>query len=359
MQSLGGLVRARLPHQLKQADLLLILSVIPILLVFALAPETFGLSWSGFGKLGRGGLLFVLFFLGFELMDFRKTAKPRVTRTRKIAIAILVMLALSYFGAVAAVGQFTNSIYGIGRDLGVSEDVINSWLMAVDYLALTLYIMGLVGAFFGARAILGIFAAIIFSAGMLMVYLLDAFFPYGSLGPLQFWANFVVAGVAVLSKGFGLPIYGFANTLTILGKHGTYRLFVFWPSVGVHSMLIYSLVMILLSTRLAAPAKRKIVYASVGVVGTILLNVMRIFLISYYGYLYATSSADLDAFHNSIGEFLFPLWILAFIAIVLNIESRLSAGSKRVALQKLDTPEIAIRRKELSSSVTVNFLGGR
>lgn len=328
MRALIGSVRRRLPHQLKLADLFLVLSAIPILVAFAFAPDTFGLSWAGFGKLGRGGLFFVLFFLAFELMDFRKIAKPRLNRTRKIAIVILVGLALFYFGAITAVGQFTDSVYWAGRILGASGEVSNSWLMAVDYMVLTLYVMGLAVAFFGARSILSILAAVVFSAGMLIMYLLDAFFPYGSLGPLQFWANFVVAGVALLSKIFGLPIYGIGNMLTILGKHGTYRLYVFWPSVGVQSMLIYSLVMILLAARLVAPAKRKLVYAITGVAGTIFLNVTRIFIIAYYAYVYATSGADLDAFHNSIGEFLFPLWILAFIIIVLNIESRLTARAK-------------------------------
>ena len=46
-------------------------------MLFALAPGTFELSWAGFGKLGRGGLFFVLFFLAFELWDFRKTHKPQ------------------------------------------------------------------------------------------------------------------------------------------------------------------------------------------------------------------------------------------------------------------------------------------
>jgi thaumarchaeosortase len=329
MRALIGSVRQRLPHQLKLADLFLVLSAIPILLAFVLRSDTFGLSWAGFGKLGRGGLFFVLFFLAFELMDFRKTAKPHLNRTRKIAIVSLVGLALFYFGAITAVGQFTDSVYWVGRILGASGEVSNSWLMAVDYVILTLYVMGLAAAFFGARSILSILTAVVFSAGMLIMYLLDAFFPYGSLGPLQFWANFVVAGVALLSKIFGLPIYGIGNMLTILGKHGTYRLYVFWPSVGVHSMLIYSLVMVLLAARLVAPVKRKLVYAITGVAGTIFLNVARIFIIAYYGYVYATSGADLDAFHNSIGEFLFPLWILAFIIIVLNIESRLSARAKR------------------------------
>ena len=329
MRALIGSFRQRLPHQLKLADLILVLSAIPILLAFAFAPDTFGLSWAGFGKLGRGGLFFVLFFLAFELMDFRKIAKPHLNRTRKIAIVILVGLALFYFGAITAVGQFTDSVYWVGRILGASGEVSNSWLMAVDYMILTLYVMGLAAALFGARSILSILTAVVFSAGMLIMYLLDAFFPYGSLGPLQSWANFVVAGVALLSKIFGLPIYGIGNMLTILGKHGTYRLYVYWPSVGVHSMLIYSLVMVLLAARLVAPAKRKLVYAITGVAGTIFLNVTRIFIIAYYGYVYATSGADLDAFHNSIGEFLFPLWILAFIIIVLNIESRLSARPKR------------------------------
>lgn len=329
MRALIESVRQRLPHQLKLADLFLVLSAIPILLAFAFAPDTFGLSWAGFGKLGRGGLFFVLFFLAFELMDFRKIAKPRLNRTRKIAIVILVGLALFYFGAITAVGQFTDSVYWVGRILGASGEVSNSWLMAVDYMILTLYVMGLAAAFFGARSILSILTAVVFSAGMLIMYLLDAFFPYGSLGPLQFWANFVVAGVALLSKIFGLPIYGIGNMLTILGKHGTYRLYVFWPSVGVQSMLIYSLVMVILAARLVAPAKRKLVYAITGVAGTIFLNVTRIFIIAYYGYVYATSGADLDAFHNSIGEFLFPLWIIAFIIIVLNIESRLSARATR------------------------------
>jgi thaumarchaeosortase len=333
-----GSLKKRLPFELKTADALLALSAIPVLFLLVLAPDTFGLSWAGFGKLGRGGLLFVLFFLWFELLDFRKVAKPHVTRTRKAAIAILFALALTYFGGLGLAGQFTDFIYSIGRNLGASGDVSNSFLMATDYLVLTLYIAGLAAAFFSARAVLGIFTAIVFSAGMLIMYLLDAFFPYGSLGPLQFWADFIVAGVGFLSSGFGLPIYGFNNVLTILGKHGTYQLIVFWPSVGVHSMLIYSLVMVLLAARLAAPASRKIMYAIAGVGGTVFLNVTRIFLIAYYGYEYAVSGADLDAFHNSIGEFLFPIWIVVFLLIVLNIEGRLQAKARRTMLERERAP---------------------
>jgi thaumarchaeosortase len=321
-------LEAKLLRRLRSADLLLILSAIPVLLLFALAPQTFELSWAGFGKLGRGGLFFVLFFLAFELWDFRKTNKPRLDSLRKMTAAILLALALLYFGEVGLAGWFTNLIYSVGKALGAAGDVSNSWLMANDYVVLTLYLTALTVTLFGARGVRGVVTPVVFSTGMFVFYTLDAFFPYGSIGPLQFWANFIVGGVGLLSRGFGLPIYGLSNTLTIAGMHGFFRLVVYWPSVGVQSMLIYSLVMILLAAKLDSPLRRKLIYTSVGVVGTIFLNVLRIFIIAYYGYAYAYTGQELDAFHNSLGEILFPIWIVAFLAVVLQIEGRLMARKK-------------------------------
>ena len=175
---------------------------------------------------------------------------------------------------------------------------------------------------------------IVFSLGMLIFYMLDAFLPYGSIGPLQFWANFIVAGVATFAKVFGLPIYGLTNHLTIVGIHGEYRLVVYWPSVGVQSILIYSVVMVVIAAKLQAPRIRKIVYAVIGVAGTVFLNVVRIFSIAYYGYAYATSGEQLDAFHNAIGEVLFPIWIVVFLAVILKVEDRLAFTSKTRAKKK-------------------------
>jgi len=306
---------------LKDADLLLILCALPVILLFLIAPNTFELSWAGFGKLGRGGLFFVLFFLGFEVFDFRGNAHFRLTQGRRFAACALVVLALLYFGAVGADEAFVSLIYSIGRGLGAAGDVSNSWLMSVEYLVLALYMIGLAVTLFGLRTIRIIVTPIVLSLGMLTFYLLDAFFPYGEIGPLQFWANFIVAAVAVLAKVLGLPIYGLGNYLTIAGTKGFFRLVVYWPSVGVQSMIIYSLVMIVVAAKLDAPMRRKVTYGVVGVAGTILLNVIRIFTIAYYGYAYATTGQQLDAFHNSIGEVLFPIWIALFLVIVLHIEN--------------------------------------
>ena len=328
MQFLMKRFKSNAIRRLRSADLLLILAATPVLLLFALAPGTFELSWAGFGKLGRGGLFIVLFFLAFELWDYRKTAKPRLDRPHIAVTIIILMLGLFYFGAAGIAGWFTELIYSVGKALGAAGEVSNSWLMATDYAAMTVYLLALSMVLFSVRAVRAVITPVILSIGMVIFYLLDAFFPYGSIGPLQFWANFIVAAVGSLSWIFGLPIYGFSNLLTINGTHGFFRLAVFWPSVGVQSMLIYSLVMILLAAKLDSPLRRKVIYATIGVIGTIFLNVARIFIIAYYGYAYAYTGQELDAFHNSIGEILFPIWIVVFLVIVLHVEGRLARREK-------------------------------
>ena len=325
--SLEAILSATKRH-IKPADILLILSALPIIILFVLAPNTFELSWAGFGKLGRGGLFFILFFLGFEILDFRRAARLRLTLARKAITGALVLAGMMYFSLIGADTAFVDLIYSIGRSLGAAGEVSNSWLMGMDYLAITLYVTGLAVTLFSIRAIKEVVTPIVLGTGMVIFYLLDAFFPYGEIGPLQSWANFIVAAVGLLSKGLGLPIYGLGNYLTIVGTRGFFRLAVYWPSVGVQSMIIYSLVMVVIAAKLDSPLKRKLIYALVGVGGTMLLNVLRIFAIAYYGYAYATTGQQLDAFHNSIGEILFPIWIAIFLVIVLQIENSIAKKEK-------------------------------
>lgn len=299
-----------------------ILFAMPIALLFLVAPESFLWFWPGMGNLGRGGFLFVLFFLVFELMDYRKIASPHLSRNRKLAIAAVFLLGLAYFGAIALFKPLTDFIYRVGPP-GGSGGYSVSWLMATEYMALTAYLVGLAVAFFGWRSIPKIITGIVISAGMMIFFLLDAFFPYDQLGFLQAWANFIVAAVIFIMRGLGFPVFGAGNTLTIIGAYGLWSLRVFWQSVGLESMLIFSLVMIVLAAKLSAPKKRKIMYAAVGAVGTVFLNVVRISIISYYGVCCATSMKGLDYFHNMVGQFLYPVWIIAYLYIVLEIENRL------------------------------------
>jgi hypothetical protein len=73
-----------------------------------------------------------------------------------------------------------------------------------------------------------------------------------------------------------------------------------------------------------------------------LFNVVRISIIAFYGYAHATSGTDLDAFHNSNGEFLFPVWIVVFLWVVLDAEGRLAARSKHAIMKNAQTPAAAM-----------------
>ena len=316
-------------RRLSDRDLYLIFAATPILLLFAVAPDSFLLSWAGFGQLGRGGLFFVLFFLGFDLLSFGKTDKIHWSRNRKIKVAVLVAAASLYFVEVGLGQTLTNLIYALGKWLGASGQVSNSFLMSTDYFADTVYLTLLAITLFNVSTIRRVIVSIAFGLGMLIFYLLDAFFPYGSIGPLQFWANFIVAAVATLASVFRLPIYGLTNHLTIFGLHGTFPLVVYWPSVGVQSILIFSLVMVVIVAKLEAPPLRKAIYATVGVTGTVCLNIVRIFTISIYGYVYATSGQQLDAFHNVIGEIIFPIWIVIFLMVIIGIEDKIAPIPKK------------------------------
>jgi thaumarchaeosortase len=370
-----GLLPGRLVNILRSVsgrDVLLILAATPIVFLFVIAPQTFELSWAGFGQLGRGGLFIILFFLGLDLLDFEK-GKIHWTMRRKLEAAIIVVIGVFYFvevgvsqagyspGTVDALalglnqghidfglifeGGLTNFIYALGRVLGASGDYSNSFLMATDFIADTIYIALLSIILFTASALRRIVTPLLFGLGMLFFYLLDAFLPYGSIGPLQFWANFIVAGVAFLAMVFGLPIYGFTNHLTIVGLHGYFGLVVYWPSVGVQSVLIYSVVMVVIAAKLQAPRIRKIIYAVVGVVVTVLLNVVRVFSIAYYGYAYATSGQQLDAFHNTVGEVLFLFWIVAYLFLIIEIENRLTRPRRVPRKRKKSVPKrIRVRK---------------
>jgi thaumarchaeosortase len=274
-------------------------------------------------------LFFSLFFLAFDVLAFNKTAKIQWTTRRKIASGLMVCAGAAYFVEVGLGQTLTAFIYSVGSSLGASGQVSNSFLMSTDYMAFIVYMVVLTIALFNTRTVPKVSTVLIFSAGMVTFYLLDAFFPYGSIGPLQFWANFIVADVAALAWLFRLPIYGLSNHLTIFGKHGIFPLVVYWPSVGVQSILIYSLVMLVLAAKLDAPVLRKVIYSVVGIAGTVMLNVTRIFAISLYGYLYASSLGQLDAFHNVIGEVLFPIWIVAYLVIIIHVEDRLAGRAKQ------------------------------
>jgi len=80
--------------------------------------------------------------------------------------------------------------------------------------------------------------------------------------------------------------------------------------------------------KLQTSVRRKLVYAALGAVGTFFVNIVRIFLIIYYG---AFIDVNLRMFHESVGEVLFTIWIVIYLLTVTAIEARTARRLKPLA----------------------------
>jgi thaumarchaeosortase len=106
------------------------------------------------------------------------------------------------------------------------------------------------------------------------------------------------------------------------GDHGPFALQVFWPSAGVHSIIIYSLVMMAFLFKMNIPPKRKAVYFVLGIIGTISVNMIRIFSLSLFALKISTNVAAFEEFHSVAGEIMFLPWLFVFLLIVTYVETK-------------------------------------
>lgn len=316
----GGAIAHSRPFRVKP-DALIPISLMPILYLAVVDPDSFIRGWSGFGQLGRGGFLFLAFFLIMDWFDSRK--KFRFTRgKRQVVLISMASMAtiLAFYLLLSLPTDLYTRLLRSGYWLGVSFSTWPSWLLAWEQLIFTAYVIALVGSSLGLRAVRKLPIPLVYTIGMTVIFLLDGFFPYGSLGALQAWVNVVVPIVTSILRVVGVNVEGYSNILRIQGDRGLFVLQIFWPSAGVHSMIIYSIVVLVLMFKLEAPRRRKIVYALVGAGGTAFVNILRIAMIGLYANWYANSFQDLETFHDVIGEILFLIWIVVFVSAIVKIE---------------------------------------
>ena len=112
------------------------------------------------------------------------------------------------------------------------------------------------------------------------------------------------------------------NLMFLQGEHGPFALQVFWPSAGVHSVIIYSLVMMAFLLKMNIQRKRKALYFSLGILGTIIINLIRIFSLSLFALKVSTNPAEFEEYHSVAGEIMFLPWLFVFLLVVTFIESR-------------------------------------
>ena len=283
----------------------------PILFAMIVYPDSISWSWNE----GRGGYLFALVFVVAELIGL----KIIISKKRLLSVIPMAFLIIAYLASL----EYGLREYIIESAQTFDVQLIDSWTWMWDFVVMAIFIVVALNILFGKRWIRIAPAGPIFLTGTAIILSLDAFFPYDTLGPLQYVVPYFVQVnvwlVTVLDLGTAVAR---DNVMFLRGDHGSMALQVFWPSAGVHSIVIFSLVIGAFMLKLNIPRNRKAVYFILGIIGTIIVNLIRIFSLSWYALKVTTDPVAWEEYHKIAGEIMFLPWLFAFIFIVIMIESR-------------------------------------
>jgi thaumarchaeosortase len=297
----------------------------PILYTLVAYPDTFILSWNE----GRGGFLFAIAFIGAELVGL----KYSLAKKRLLMVAVMAALTISYFIALP---------YGLSDYIRNGKDAYNvslvdSWMWMWDFIVMAIFVASSLLLLFGKKWYKIASAGMIYLAGSALILALDAFFPFDSLGPLQIIVPIYLQidqavidfiDTSVINVGpqtpnnSAEPALARGNLLVMNGLHGPFALQVFWPSAGVHSMIIYTLVMLALLIKMDMPLPRKLIYFAAGTLGTVATNLVRIVSLSLYALVVTTDVQEWEAFHSIAGEIMFLPWLGIYLGVVIYIENK-------------------------------------
>ena len=275
----------------------------PILFAMIAFPDSIAWSWNE----GRGGYFFALIFIVAELIGLKIVISKK---------KLLVVLPL----ALATIAYLISLEYGLREYIIESAEffdvqLIYSWTWMWDFVVMAIFIVAALSIFFGKRWIRIAPAGPIFLIGTAIILSLDAFFPYDTLGPLQYIVPyFVQANVWIITTlDLGTAVAR-DNVMFLRGDHGSMALQVFWPSAGVHSIIIFSLVIGAFMLKLNIHRNRKAIYFILGIIGTIGVNLIRIFSLSWYALKVTTDPVAWEEYHKIAGEIMFLPWLFAFIS---------------------------------------------
>jgi len=306
----------------KNTILSMLLIASPILFVLAVYPDSFSMSWNQ----GRGGFLFGLAFIVAEIIG----VKFIVSKRRLIFGIPLAVVTIIYFVLL----DFGLHDYIINAAPAFNVQLIYSWEWFWDFLVITIFAISTSILMFGKKWIRIVIAGPVFLGGSAIILSLDAFFPYDTLGPLQYFVPHLVQTNVWIINAFDLGVATARDNLMFLrGDHGPFALQVFWPSAGVHSVVIYSLVMMAFLLKMNIKQNRKFMYFGLGILGTIIINMIRIFSLSVFALKVSTNPVEFEEYHSVAGEIMFLPWLFAFLLVVTVIETK-RMKKKEASLQK-------------------------
>lgn len=146
--------------------------------------------------------------------------------------------------------------------------------------------------------------------------------------------------IASLLRAIGMNITQSLNpnVISFYTLNGRISLMIIWGCVGFTSMFIFSIILILLMSEDPSSVKTKVVWSIIGVLGTFLVNIIRLLAIFIGFYFYGYQFFEV---HLYLGYILFISWSVIFLFLF---------SKRNVISQKIRMLQTNIRSKGIQRS---------
>jgi thaumarchaeosortase len=289
------------------------------------------------------GRLFLLFFLWLFVLETslnwenqsKEDSEIKPINFRIIAsflcaiFPLIYIISVNFLGldqTIINLGDMLRGEYWRANFLGDLGYLLGAaWPLLVEYLVFTVSFLATILLAYGKGGLKKFGITLAFISGVSAVYFLDTIFPYGVFKPLQMLALPTAACAAalldILGYSFTLSFSPGVDAMPIIRTQAGGRSFsvgIAWPCAGVHSLFLYTLIILLLFKKSDISRFRKMVYFIVGAIGTYSVNILRI--IVYFRVLVNQGLDAAQTFHNVHAELLFVAWILLYILLIIFIQ---------------------------------------
>jgi len=299
----------------------------------------FGWTWKGrMFYLIFLWLLFIESIIDWKSVIEKKPKNPYNTSASLICALVptLYVLSINFLG-------LSQTILETGRKLGITLDDFTyfHWPLSCEYTVFTIFFM-MATALAYKKEGLGTFSlAFSFLGGVSVAYMFDTIYPFGVFKPLQEFTLPTAASAAAL-----FDLLGYKTTLTFSSTYmdslpcltvsmggKTAGVAIAWACAGVHSLLLYVLIILVFFKKANISDFRKLLYFIIGLFGTFSVNVLRIFSVVVIMLNYGRDAGIV--FHNTYGEIYFFTWIFLYILLIACIQKFTLAERARHILQRL------------------------
>jgi len=344
---------------------LLICFTIPIMLLIVLDylnieafPEfnqdfIFNYTWKG--------RMFYLFFIWLLYMESiidleRIVGKKPKNHWRILVLFLFANIPTIYILSVNFLGV-NQSILKFGQYLGLNAiSLWFNWPLSFEYLVFTISSVIAIILAYKRNGLATFSISLSLIGGMASAYMTDTIYPFGLYAPLELSALPTAASTAAFFELLGYQAslrfpylykvdsqYARLPYLVVSSSGKSGAALIGWPCAGVHSLLLYVLIILVFFKRSEIPSFRKLVYFIFGLFGTYFVNILRI---SSYLIIQMNSGEKVARiFHDQYGELYFFAWILLYILLIVCIQRFMLVEKIRYAPNRVRSLFATIKKK--------------